>query len=935
MILVALVALALLMPVVVHDLVRRPTIRRLGLRNVARRRGEAALVVCGSMLATALIVGSFIVGSSFDQSIRDIAATNLGPVDEIVLPDDPARVDDLAEAILAENSGEIDGVLAVRSAEVAVASVAADADGRRVEPNADLIEMDLSDAAAFGNDPNSTGYAGVGDVPEGAAVISRDLAEDLGAVEGDQIDLFIGSEALRLDVHALVESQGLAGFTDIVVAPGSVASALPGLGSDPAVLQGVAPSALLVSNTGGVFDGADRSDAVESLVEAQAALLRLDVSVTTIKADLLADAEAEGSSMTELFGTIGGFSVIAGVLLVVNLFVMLASERTVELGTMRAVGLKRGTILRAFALEGAIYGVVAAAVGALLGIAVGAGVMAFAATLFDGDGFSVSLAVRRGDLLAGAAIGLAISQLTVVLTSARMTKINIVRALKDLAPQTSTHRAWRRIVASLGGMAVGIGLFVAAPDQALAAMAGPVIAAVAAIGLLGLVIPRKAATVLGCAVALVWPVAVFSVRADVLDNPDVDVFLLQGVLLVGLSTALLASLDRVWLGAVSVLAPSGIAPRLGMAHPLARPVRSALLVAMYALVIFTVTFIAVLSSAFSASSGELARHVGGQYDLVVESNRTAPLSAAQLQSIDGVDTVSSIGRGTVGVGQDEIGWQVSSIDTTWHPDLAPDLDSMDAQFADSAEAWDAVVSGDGWVMMPADEGFEAGSAIQLHSAFGDVVDVRVAGLTRNGWLVDAGLYASADLADRLWDDERPEARFYVVAEDGRADTVATTIQGRWPEQGAEATTFLSSADEVLAEQNGFFTMLQGYLGLGLLIGIAGLGVVLTRAVRERRRELGMLAAIGVPARQAQRAFLVEASFIGIQGVVVGIGLGLVSAWQVITRTSSFEDGLGFEVPVFWLAGLALLSVAASVVAALAPAHRAGRVPPAVALRVTG
>ncbi len=466
-------------------------------------------------------------------------------------------------------------------------------------------------------------------------------------------------------------------------------------------------------------------------------------------------------------------------------------------------------------------------------------------------------------------------------------------------------------------------------------MAGPVIAVVAAIGLLGLVIPRKAATVVGCAVALVWPVAVFSVRSEVLDNPDVDVFLLQGVLLVGLSTALLASLDRVWLGAVSVLAPSGIAPRLGMAHPLARPVRSALLVAMYALVIFTVTFIAVLSSAFSASSGELARQVGGRYDLVVESNRTAPLSAAQLQSIDGVDTVSSIGRGSVGVGPDEVGWPVSSIDTTWHSDLAPELTSMDAQFTDSAQAWDAVRTGDDWVVMPADEGFDSGDEIQLHSAFGDVVDVRVAGLTSNGWLVDAGLYASADLAGRLWDDQRPVARYYVVAEDGRADTVAAAVQGRWPEQGAEATTFVSSADEVLAEQNGFFTMLQGYLGLGLLIGIAGLGVVLTRAVRERRRELGMLAAIGVPAGQAQRTFLVEASFIGIQGVVVGIGLGLVSAWQVITRTASFEDGLGFDVPVLWLVGLAIVSIAASVAAALAPARRAGRVPPAVALRVTG
>ena len=934
--LLALGCLVLLLPPVVHDLVRRPTIRRLGIRNVVRRRGEAALVIGGSMLATALIVASFIVGSSFDRSIRNIAQTRLGPVDEIVFVDDAERIDELAIAITPNEN--VDGVLPVVSASVAVGSVTDDPADRRVEPRADLLELDLDAARAFGDDPESTGFGGVTSGPVGTAVINSMLADEIRVGVGDSIDLFFGLEPIRLVVHEVVEAEGLAGFAEVVVAPGSVEAAFAGLGA--AELQGVAPALLLVSNTGGVFEGAELSTAVESLIVDETEALGIDADVNTTKANLLEDAEDEGASMTELFGTIGGFSVIAGILLVINLFVMLAGERTVELGTMRAVGVKRGTILRAFALEGALYGIVAALVGALLGIAVGGGVITFASRLFEGDGFEIALAVEPIDLISGAAIGLAISQLTVVMTSFRMTRINIVRALKDLPPQSSDGAPWRRAVVGAAGTAAGVGLFVLAPDNALAAMAGPVIAAVAAIGLLGLFIPRRLATVIGCGVAIVWPVLVFTARDAAMNDPDIEVFLLQGVLLVGLATVLLASLDRLWLGMTALIAPSGVASRLGLAHPLARPVRSALLVAMYALVIFTVTFMSVLNSAFKASAPELAQQAGGDYAMVVDSNRAAPVTVEQLRSVDGVDTVSAIRRGFVEIGpEDDLqGWGVSTIDTSWDSSLAPETDELASEFGSSAEAWDAVISGadgDAWMMVPYDEGFEVGETVTLQSPSGATADVRVAGTTRNGWLVNSWLFISDDMTNDLWTNVRPISRYFVDTSEGLEESVAAEIQGRWPEQGVEASTVRSRADDELEAQEGFLQMLQGYLGLGLLIGIAGLGVVLIRAVRERRRELGMLAAIGVPVKQTQRAFLIEASFIGIQGVLLGIGLGLVSAWQILTRTTAFEEGLSFDVPILWLLGLTVIAVAASMASAIVPARRAGRIPPAVALRITG
>src|SRR5258708_29917746 len=79
MILVALLSLPFL-----FVLARKPVLRRLALRNATRRPRETALVILGSLLGTAIMTGSFVVGDTFNASIRRTAYEQLGPVDEIV-----------------------------------------------------------------------------------------------------------------------------------------------------------------------------------------------------------------------------------------------------------------------------------------------------------------------------------------------------------------------------------------------------------------------------------------------------------------------------------------------------------------------------------------------------------------------------------------------------------------------------------------------------------------------------------------------------------------------------------------------------------------------------------------------------------------------------------------------------------------------------------
>ena len=127
--------------------------------------------------------------------------------------------------------------------------------------------------------------------------------------------------------------------------------------------------------------------------------------------------------------------------------------------------------------------------------------------------------------------------------------------------------------------------------------------------------------------------------------------------------------------------------------------------------------------------------------------------------------------------------------------------------------------------------------------------------------------------------------------------------------------------------------MQGYLALGLIIGIAGLGVVMVRAVRERRRQLGMLRAIGFSADTVRRAFLAEAAFIAAQGIVIGVALGLVTSYQMLTKSATLGgQPLPFDAAGLLLAALASVPFFASLAAVMIPASQAAAINPAAVLR---
>ena len=644
---------------------------------------------------------------------------------------------------------------------------------------------------------------------------------------------------------------------------------------------------------------------------------------------------------------------IAGILLLVNVFVMLADERKGQLGTLRALGLKRLTMVRAFALEGAVYAVAGAALGALAGIGVARVVVAVASRVFEDleGSLSVRLAVPPSRVLLGFAIGAAISLLTVWLTSARTSRLNIIRAIRDL-PAPPWRRSTGRIRAGAAAALVAGLLASAAGIQGEAwfpALVGPVLVVAGVAGLLATVVPARPVAAAAALASLAWGAVCVVVLPGTFETSGIQGFVAQGVVMCAAGICL-ATLDAgLWTRAAS-LAPRGALPaRLGLAYPLARPFRTAIQMGMFALVIFGLVFMSVITHLYGEQAPRYVQDIGAGYTVVVDSSPGNPVPGAALAEQPGVAAVAPLVRANPEFSaprHPEYGrWWMTGFDDRLLALGTPALGRRDPRYPTDRAAWEAVLRSSDVAIVP--DWFlqvgggteahyvEAGEAIVMRDpATGARRRLRVAAIVEADWASNGVMVSAATAREVLGADAVVSGAYAATAPGADPDAVATGLTADLTRYGTDAESLRSIVDRALGANRAFMALAQGFVALGLVIGIGGLGVVMIRAVRERRRQIGMLRAMGIPSRTVRRAFVLESGFVAARGLLIGGGLALLSSWLLATRSDAFgESSIPFSAPWGTVAAMLGAALAASLAATAVPAARAARIPPAVALRV--
>src|ERR1041385_1317256 len=199
---------------------------------------------------------------------------------------------------------------------------------------------------------------------------------------------------------------------------------------------------VLVSNRGGATSGVAATGRGIALLRPAVEPLGLQTNPT--KRDALDTAEAMGAAFVSLFTTFGSFSIAAGILLIFLIFIMLAAERRGELGIARAVGTRQRNLVQMFLFEGVAYDLLAAAVGAFVGIGVAyVMVLIMAGAFAETSAFHVSYSVTPRTMVVAYSLGVLLTFIVVGASASRVNRMNIVTAIRNL-PEPPAERGRRR-----------------------------------------------------------------------------------------------------------------------------------------------------------------------------------------------------------------------------------------------------------------------------------------------------------------------------------------------------------------------------------------------------------------------------------------------------------------------------------------------------------
>jgi putative ABC transport system permease protein len=967
--------------------VRNPVLVRLGVRNFGRRRARTGLIVLGLMLGTTIVAAALVTGDTMSHTIRTTATAALGESDEVVtakgaVDDIPGDLGDAGgirwfpETVAGEIESTLGPKLADGVVNVVVDNMAmSNPRTGKGEPSAMLFGADPSQMHGFSPIVGQDGKeVSLSDLPSGEAYLNADAADELGARAGDTVIAYPGGNPAYLKIRDVVEFNGAATADAAVLLPLSEAQILYGRFDE---VLGV-----MVSNRGTGASAVALSDQVAQKLGPT--LGQHGLEVKTVKQDAIEAADEAGSAFMAFFTTFGSFSIAAGILLIFLIFVMLAAERRGELGIARAIGTRRGHLTEMFTFEGAAYDLVAAAVGAALGAIVAYGMVFLMARAFGAEdedaGLQVQYAFTWQSLLIAFALGVLLTLAVVAFSAWRVSTMTIAAAIRNL-PEPPVVRRRRRVVLGGVGVALGAVLVATAGNAATPIMLGVSLTIVSLVPFARLVgIPdRLAYTVAGLTVVvlLMLPWSVWESVFGPL-SMNFSTWIVAGLMIViGAVWVIVYNADLLLGGVMAVLGRvKALAPllRMAMAYPLRSRFRTGTTLAMFTLVVFTLVTGSTSTGSFQAAFNDVDTF-GGGFDIRAGSGARAAIPDMRAEMdyrlgkrssdypVVASQSVLAVEARQLGTGRPFEEYHVRGLDSSFLTHTTFQLGTVARGYRDSRDVWTALQEHSGLAVvdslvvqrrdqfgfnvMPSDfrvTGFYADEGTPFDPVQIEVLDKQSGEkttLTVIGVLSDSapfemsGISASqSTLAAAFPGRMAPTIHYFTVAPGVDAGEAADRLEGAFLSNGLEAESIEKVVHDSVAANRTFNRLIQGFMALGLVVGVAALGVISARAVVERRQQIGVMRAIGYRRTMIQAVFLLESSFVALTSIVVGTVLGLLLGWNIVQDSRKTPSWANLHMVVPWadLALIFLAVYAVALLATLAPAIRASRVAPAEALR---
>ncbi|GGV12077.1 FtsX-like permease family protein [Streptomyces spectabilis] len=586
-------------------------------------------------------------------------------------------------------------------------------------------------------------------------------------------------------------------------------------------------------------------------------------------------ALAGESAVAGLRATLLSFAAIAlfiSCFLITNTFSMLVTQRTREIGLLRAVGASRCQVTRLVLTEAFLVALAASLVGVALGIGVAEALRSFA-----GD------VGKSGPLPSGGALSLpAYALLLPLFTGVATTLVAAwlpARAAARIAPLAALRATPAPAPAGTGRGRVLLGLLLATGGVA-------------------------------CLLA--------GARTNRIQD-GAPVLALGAILIAGGLLALMPTLVAPALAlARPLLARAGISARLAARNSARAPRRTAAAAASLVIGVSLVTALTMIAAGGLAAANAQSAHVLTA-DYVVSMQDLSPLSdtvARRLAASPHVTTATAMRETQLTI--DQAPQSALALPASALRDLLrPHVTSGSADHyggrnilvtTDDARAY-------GWI---------PGSRLRAKPPGSRPVQLTVAGVYEPNTLL-AGILIDTATLPKPTTSSVEKVFLTTRGHPGPAlRTALTRALGDSPALRIDSSDDLARA----AAQDTHRMLNLLYTLLALSIAVAFLGIINTLAlsVAERQRELGMLRAIGLTRAGVRGMVRAEALLITVFAGVLGAGLGIFLGWAGGELIARHLPGYHHSVPAARLAALLVLAVCAGLPASLWPARRAAHTP---------
>jgi len=443
-------------------------------------------------------------------------------------------------------------------------------------------------------------------------------------------------------------------------------------------------------------------------------------------------------------------------------------------------------------------------------------------------------------------------------------------------------------------------------------------------------------------------------------SSGIEMFIISGIFLVFASLLLVMVNSNIIIKGLTFLIGRGksgqAVTKTAVSYALKSKFRTGMTIAIFALVIFTITTMSMIIGMMGTNIERQVQESSGGYEILGFSSPNLPINNITKELHDkGLDSkiekYTALVSGAVNIsptldsGETKY-YTIIGVDDNFIEDNEFYFSESSSEYGSEKDLWYAIRNNQSLVVVdgtfgaqnnivstgpPALSSFSLslGDTIKIIDKDNAIVEKKVIGILDTTLI--QGIFTYNKYVEEEFNINTSTTFLFSIKIGEDADNIAKEIESSFLKNGMQTIVVKTVVMDAMNAMNQFFYLFDAFMALGLIIGIAGLGIITIRSVHERRQEIGMMRAIGFKKRMVLSSFIIETSTIAIIGILIGTFLGIFTGY-IIWR-DSFSD-LGFDFIINWqpIIIVSFIAFIFTLICIFPASRKASRIPPAEALR---